>query len=56
MQGVAAPVWECPSWRFILEVAINPTLDPWAGLPQARQLPGGSMTPLTKQIIELKLN
>ena len=38
---------------------INPTVeltDPRAGLPQARQLPGGSMTPLTKQIIELKLN
>ena len=45
MQGLAAPVWEYPSWRFLLEAAINPTIDPWAGLPQAKQLPGREYDP-----------
>ena len=42
-----------------MEVAIKPTIepiDPRAGLPQAKQLPGKEHNPTHQQIIGLKLN
>jgi len=54
MGAMEGPPWCIPSWEFTINPYIEP-LDPRAGSPQAKQLPGRESNPTHQQIIGLKL-